>query len=756
MPNKKGKLPPLKASTLVERMIDIVAPTRAVIATENPVQRYDEESNQVVAEVLLMDGVEFRGGRSQIPIVDSHDDTTVRNILGSIQRLAVDHSTGELYGVPVFASDPDAQTIQQRMNEGHITDFSITAQPIESVFIPRGQSFMTNRGMSIEGPAIIHKRWQPHNASICATGADEQSTVRRSYTDLVRKVTRMDEALLSQLSEMGLPDGMTDPNQVLAWVVGKLKPEAPSEPAEPVESMAPGQETVLAEGETVEPVENMAGTEEESKPVENSVARSAADATKLIKRALASDQKRRNEIQAAVKIAKLDRAFADELCNSGVSVADANAKVIERMATQPLGSSVGADVRVTRASEDKFVAAARDGLIARAQPRTSIKRSLFASEKPAEGYEDFKNLNLIRLATLFAERVGLPVQRMTNPDISRAVMRMSTLQGFMDVSQRYRIERSDFSAYHTTGNFANLLLDASNKTLLGGYEEAPYTWSLWARQANSVDDFKNIHRMRFSEAPNPEEIPENADYPEGKMADSKETYKVAKYGESFTISWETIVNDDLDALSRIPAMHGNAMRRFQNKKVYEVLTSNPIMGDGYSLFSSSHVSGDNTSGAAAAPGVTTLNNAFVKMMTQKGLNKPDGTASDAVINVIPKYVIVPVAYSATLLQLIASMADPTAGGSAAGNSNTLNIYGPNGMRPITPVVEPQLDANSATKWYVAADNSQIDTVELSFLSGEESPVIENEYNMRNDTYYNKIRQTFGTKAIDWRGLYINA
>jgi hypothetical protein len=203
-------------------------------------------------------------------------------------------------------------------------------------------------------------------------------------------------------------------------------------------------------------------------------------------------------------------------------------------------------------------------------------------------------------------------------------------------------------------------------------------------------------------------------------------------------------------------MHGNAMRRFQNKKVYEVLTSNPLMGDGNALFSASHVSGSNVSGSAAAPSVTTLNDMFVKMMTQKGLNKPDGTASDAIINVIPRFVIVPVAYSATLLKLIASVADPDVGGSAAGNSNTMNIYGPSGMRPITPVIEPQLDANSATNWYGAADNAQVDTVELSFLSGEESPVVENEYNMKNDTYYNKIRQTFGTKAIDWRGLYRNA
>jgi hypothetical protein len=218
----------------------------------------------------------------------------------------------------------------------------------------------------------------------------------------------------------------------------------------------------------------------------------------------------------------------------------------------------------------------------------------------------------------------------------------------------------------------------------------------------------------------------------------------------FSVSWETVVNDDLDAISRIPQMHGNAARRTQNKKVYEVLTSNPMMGDGQALFSASHASGSNVSGAAAAPSVLTLNAAFIKMMTQKGLNE------DVIINVQPRYLIVPVSYAATAMQLVGSLADPSVGGSAAGNSNTLNIYGPNGTRPLQVIAEPQLDAASTVNWYLAADNGQIDTVELTFLQGEESPVLEQEWDFKKDIYLYKIRQTFGVKAIDWRGLFRNA
>jgi hypothetical protein len=134
-----------------------------------------------------------------------------------------------------------------------------------------------------------------------------------------------------------------------------------------------------------------------------------------------------------------------------------------------------------------------------------------------------------------------------------------------------------------------------------------------------------------------------------------------------------------------------------------------------------------------------------------------GLTTDAILNIQPRYLIVPATLSSTALQLVGSLADPAAGGSATtGNSNTLNIYGPNGPRPIQVVVEPQLDASSTASWYLSADPAQVDTVEVSFLSGEEAPVLESEWDFDRDVWKYKVRQTFGVKAIDWRGLYKNA
>lgn len=714
----------------IERRFQSLTDGLAVIATENPVEHLHPTTKQLIPQVLEMAGCELRPGVHSIPIVDSHDDSSVRNVFGSIRDVTI--SGDAFQGRPSFASDDESQIIARRYEEGHITDFSITADPIEALEIAPGKTYTTQAGTLVHGPALIITRWRPLNASICVTGADDGSYVKRSLADQRSKV--MDESLMAKLSAMGLPEGMVDPAEILTWLMTKME-------MEPIESEEmPAMENMMdEEKKPVPPVENMAS--EEVKPVvENGygmekMERSKLDIEAQIKRALDADAARRKEIHAAVKLAKLERSFADELCDSRVSVSDARKRIIERMANQPSGTSVGADVRVTGDGSERFYRALGDGLVLRSMKSARISQT----PKVEKDAQDFANMPLKRAAELILRQNGINTDRISEADICKIAM------GSRHAARANRIER----AYHTTGSFANLLLDAANKTLLAAYEEAPFTWNLWARQAPSVADFKAINRMRFSESPDPEIVPEKQKYKEKTMSDSRESYKVEKYGALFTVSWETVVNDDLDAISRVPAMHGNACRRKVNKEVYSVLTSNPVMGDGVALFGS-HSSGTNLSGSADAINSTSISAGFKAMMLQKGLS------SDAIINVQPRYLIVPATVSAVALTFTASLADPNAGGNAPGNSNTMNIYGPNGMRPLQVIVEPILDGNSVSSWYLAADPSQIDTVEVSFLQGEESPVVEDEWDFDAEVYKYKVRQTFGVKAIDWRGLYKNA
>ena len=172
-----------------------------------------------------------------------------------------------------------------------------------------------------------------------------------------------------------------------------------------------------------------------------------------------------------------------------------------------------------------------------------------------------------------------------------------------------------------------------------------------------------------------------------------------------------------------------------------MLTANAAMSDGTALFAAGH---SNLDASGAVPSVAELNVAYTAMMTQTGLG-------GEIVNVEPKYIIGPPSLRGTILQLLGSFSDPAVGGSAAGNSNVVNIH----QNALTPIIEPQLEANSSTAWYLASDPSRIDTVEIAFLSGEETPVLESEFDFDKDVWKYKVRQTFGVKAIDWRGLYKN-
>lgn len=725
-----------------------------VIATENPVERVDPETEDVVREILAMDGVEFRGGKNQLPIVDSHDRSTVRNVLGSVRNIRVDGT--ELIGDAVFAHDADSQNAFRKLMDGHLTDFSITAEPRDVQVIQRGETQVI-RGQEITGPAHYVSRWSPTDASLVAAGADETSTVRellRAYKIKRSGQMSLNSTIKKALIEHGMPDQIDDPTDALSWMLDQQRAEGdeeelPVEEEELIESAEDEEELPMAE-EAAEEEEERADDEivvddeeldEEDEP----------EVKERVKRALVTDRKRRREIVALCKKAGLQRSFADSLCNRGVSISRARVKVLEKMVkSKPIGTSAGAGDRIDMVSsrDDKFYNAVRDGIISRAMVGVS-RRPAFEGRKPTAGYQDFERMGLRRIAEEILRRGGVDVNRLTPQQIAMVAMGHKPTISRMKYSGIMRAGE----AYHTTGIFPNLLLDAANKTLLAGYDEHPGTWQMWGRQAPSVPDFKEINRIRFSESPDLLVVPENKDYAEGPTSDYREKYVVEKFGRLFTVSWETVVNDDLDAISRIPAMHGSAARRTQNRIFYAALTANAAMADGVALFHSTH---SNLDASGAPPSVAELNAAYTAMRTQTGL---DGST---IINVTPQFLIVPAALEATAYQLIGSIADPSTttatnedAARAGFNSGTTNIYGPQGPRRLTVIAEPELDGNSATAWYLAASNSSIDTIELSYLQGEESPVLENEWNLLNDTYTYKIRQTFGVKPIDWRGMWKN-
>ena len=120
------------------------------------------------------------------------------------------------------------------------------------------------------------------------------------------------------------------------------------------------------------------------------------------------------------------------------------------------------------------------------------------------------------------------------------------------------------------------------------------------------------------------------------------------------------------------------------------------------------------------------------------------TIKNVVMNLTPKYLIVPAALESIAWQFTSSNYVPA-------TAPTTNPF----FGQLQVVVEPRLDANSATAWYLAADTSQIDTVEYCYLEGNSGVYIETRQGFDVDGMEIKARLDFAAKAIDFRGLYKN-
>lgn len=262
------------------------------------------------------------------------------------------------------------------------------------------------------------------------------------------------------------------------------------------------------------------------------------------------------------------------------------------------------------------------------------------------------------------------------------------------------------SGMHTTSDFANILSNVASKVMQRAYEEAPSTWQVWCSVGEAAD-FKPSERTQLSEAPELELINEHGEYTAGSFSDFKESIQARTYGRKFMVTRKTIVNDDLSALLRIPKAFGAAGARRINDLVYYILTANQTMSyDSTALFHADHA---NLADPADVLGTTGLSNARKAMRVQTG---PNG----AVLNLVPRYLLVPAALETTsdvLLRSVSSVDDNK-------NEGVVNPW----RNSLVPVVESRLDSNSATAWYLAADSNQVDTVEVMFLDGVQVPVVE--------------------------------
>ena len=293
---------------------------------------------------------------------------------------------------------------------------------------------------------------------------------------------------------------------------------------------------------------------------------------------------------------------------------------------------------------------------------------------------------------------------------------------------------------HSTSDFANILVDAANKSLQLGYEEAPETWEMWAKPG-TLPDFKTSHRPKLSTFSDLDELPESGEVKYGTFSDYKETIQLAEYGKLFSISRKAIINDDLGAFTDAPRAMARAASRKVGDLVYAILSTNGNMSDGNALFSVAH-SNYVAGGSGAAPSVTTLNAAYASMALQ---TDPGG----ATLNVQPAYIMAGHTLRGTIDALLASSLNPAEGGTTA--FQQANIW----RARLMPVYDARIDADDTAKWYLATSKQAGETVETAFLNGVRTPRLEREETITVNGVIMKVSHDVGVAPLDWRFMYHN-
>ncbi|CRM62203.1 Mu-like prophage major head subunit gpT [Pseudomonas sp. 35 E 8] len=448
-------------------------------------------------------------------------------------------------------------------------------------------------------------------------------------------------------------------------------------------------------------------TEEEQRAAEDTLRREAAE----------GERKRSLTIRTmARKVGLDDEAVVEDLIARGVSVSDASAALIDAVAERQ-----NKDQPQTRNSQPTTVNGGQDVAILNAK-RSAMQNALLhrcdATVKLEDAGREFRGMRLVDMAREFVEMAGGNARGMTPQELARAALGCDR--------QAVRA-----AGMHSTSDFPLLLGSTVNRTLRDAYTNAPQTWRPLGRPT-TVPDFRAVTRAALGDIAALEQVKEHGEYKYGTLSEDGAPIKVAKFGKIIAITWETIVNDDLGALTRIPAALGNAAAATESNVVWALLLGNPTFTDGVPFYDAGHA---NLAASGGAINTTTLAAARAAMRKQK-------SKAGEFLNLAPEYLVVGPDKELEAYQFTSSNYVP------AKNADINDVRNAS----LTVIVDARITGN---QWYLFAAPGSIDTFEYAYLEGEQGVFTETREGFEVDGMEIKARLVFGAAWIDYRGAYKN-
>ena len=298
------------------------------------------------------------------------------------------------------------------------------------------------------------------------------------------------------------------------------------------------------------------------------------------------------------------------------------------------------------------------------------------------------------------------------------------------------LRKRDVGGLHTTSDFPELLGALTQRSLLSAYAATPDDYSQFVTPI-VFSDPRAKSFVRVGGLGTLRTVGEGQEYKRVTFGENKEEVEIMKRGEIFALSYEAMLRDDLSAFTRLPAQFGMMSKLTESAVVYAVITANPVMSDGFALFSAQHAN----IGTPDSPDVSGITDARTLMRRQTD------PSSGKRLGLKPFLVLSPYKFENGLSQI---MADATL------KPATLAEVIPGYIRDMKYVISDVLDENSTQKWYAVADPARIEGIVVGRLEGNRPFEIEQKVGWEVDGIEWKIRHWFGAGVVDHRGLYYNA
>lgn len=274
--------------------------------------------------------------------------------------------------------------------------------------------------------------------------------------------------------------------------------------------------------------------------------------------------------------------------------------------------------------------------------------------------------------------------------------------------------RPILQAAWATHSISGILSATVNKFLLAGFNGVESSWRSIS-SVRSVNDFKALTSYRLNGGMKFEKVAPGGELKNAAVSDESRTISAETYGIMTSVTRNDLINDDLGALTAVPQRIG----RGGALKLNDIFWAS--FQDDSAFFTTGRANKKATAGALSLANLKAIATMFRK------LKDPDGNP----VAVEPRVLLVPSDIELAAAEIMGS-ALLVGGSSAAPNVNVLaGRY---------QVVSTSY-LSSAEDYYLLASPADMPVMEVAFLNGVQSPVVET------------AEADFNTLGVQMRGYF---